>query len=77
VRSPPAAVRELQRRVRDILDDMDVTDREIPALQHFEQLANADAAAILGLRESTISMRFARALLRLKDILSEPGQSKN
>src|SRR5262249_19167523 len=65
---------ELQRRVREILDSMDATDRDILALRHFEQLTNGEAAKILGLRESTTSMRYARALLRLKDILTEGQQ---
>jgi RNA polymerase sigma-70 factor (ECF subfamily) len=50
---------------------MAAADREILALRHFEQLTNAEAAKVLGLRESTTSMRYARALLRLKEGLSQ------
>jgi RNA polymerase sigma-70 factor (ECF subfamily) len=70
-----AAMRaEMQRRLQDALNDMDPLDREILALRHFEQLTNAECARVLGLRESAASMRYARALLRLKDILTQtPG----
>jgi DNA-directed RNA polymerase specialized sigma24 family protein len=41
---------------------------------HFEQLTNADVAAILEMNESTASSRYLRALKRLKDKLSQyPG----
>jgi RNA polymerase sigma-70 factor (ECF subfamily) len=67
-----AAVREeTRRRLQDALNDLDPVDREILALRHFEQLTNAEAARVLGLRESAASMRYARALLRLKDVLTE------
>jgi RNA polymerase sigma-70 factor (ECF subfamily) len=66
-----AAMRaELKQRIRDVLDRMDPTDREVLVLRHFEQLSNGETAKVLGLRESTTSMRYARALLRLKDILA-------
>jgi RNA polymerase sigma-70 factor (ECF subfamily) len=70
-----AAMRaEMQLRLQEALNDMDPVDREILALRHFEQLSNAETARVLGLRESAASMRYARALLRLKDILTPtPG----
>jgi RNA polymerase sigma-70 factor, ECF subfamily len=70
-----AAVRaELQVRLQEALNSMDPLDREVVTLRHFEQLTNAETAQILGLRESAASRRYARALLRLKDILlSLPG----
>jgi RNA polymerase sigma-70 factor (ECF subfamily) len=65
-----AAVRaERQEQLQRGLDAMDPLDREILALRHFEQLSNADAARVLGLSDSAASHRYARALLRLKDLL--------
>ena len=55
--------------MQDALNQMDPTDREILALRHFEQMTNAEAAAALGLDKSAASKRYARALVRLKDIL--------
>jgi RNA polymerase sigma-70 factor (ECF subfamily) len=69
-----AAVRaEMQRKLQEALDQMDPLDRELLALRHFEQLGNGEAARVLGLRESTASQRYGRALLRLKDLLLAAG----
>jgi RNA polymerase sigma-70 factor (ECF subfamily) len=70
-----AAMRaERQVRLQEALNQMEPLDREVLALRHFEQLTNAETAQVLGLRESAASQRYARALLRLKDILvAQPG----
>jgi RNA polymerase sigma-70 factor, ECF subfamily len=70
-----AAMRaETRAQLQAALDAMTSIDREILALRHFEQLTNAETAQMLGLRESTASQRYARAILRLKDLLgSLPG----
>jgi RNA polymerase sigma-70 factor (ECF subfamily) len=70
-----AAVRgEVRIRLAEALDSMDPTDREVLALRHFEQLSNAEAAAVLGIQERAAAKRYLRALERLKEILSEmPG----
>jgi RNA polymerase sigma-70 factor (ECF subfamily) len=65
---------ERKLRLREALEDMDPVDRELLALRHFEQLSNAEAARVLGLRESAASKRYIRALTKLKAILSAmPG----
>jgi RNA polymerase sigma-70 factor (ECF subfamily) len=70
-----AAIRiEQQMRLQQALDALEPLDREILALRHFEQLSNGDAAAVLGLDKSAASKRYARALVKLKDVLqSLPG----
>jgi RNA polymerase sigma-70 factor, ECF subfamily len=73
-----AAVRaEMQIRLQEALNGMNPLDREVLALRHFEQLSNAETARVLGLRESTASQRYARALLRLKDILLGAGDQES
>jgi RNA polymerase sigma-70 factor (ECF subfamily) len=62
---------ELRRRFRDALDLLDDADREIILLRHFEQLANGEAAQVLGLSEAAAGMRHLRALRRLRGILGE------
>jgi RNA polymerase sigma-70 factor (ECF subfamily) len=53
---------------------MDPLDREVLALRHFEQLTNAETAALLGLEPSAASKRYVRALQRIKEVLSSmPG----
>ena len=67
-----AALRaELQIRIQEALDSMDLIDREVLALRHFEQLGNAETAQVLGLSETAASNRYIRALKRLKQILIE------
>jgi RNA polymerase sigma-70 factor (ECF subfamily) len=70
-----AAMRaEMQVRLQEALNFMDPIDWEVLALRHFEQLTNGETARELGLRESAASQRYARALLRLKEILTAlPG----
>jgi len=65
-----AAIRaERKIRIQEALNSMDPIDREVLALRHFEELSNGEAAAVLGLDKSAASKRYARALIRLKDIL--------
>jgi RNA polymerase sigma-70 factor (ECF subfamily) len=70
-----AAVRaERQVRLQDALNQMDPIDREVIALRHFEELSNAEVAAVLGLSKTAASNRYIRAVRRLKDILATlPG----
>lgn len=70
-----AAVRaELRGRVQEALAGMDVIDREVLTLRHFEQLGNGETALVLGISEAAASNRFIRALRRLKDVLvAVPG----
>ncbi len=74
--SPTKATRrgELAERLRQTLDDMDPIDREVLALRHFEELTNSEVAAELNIQQKAASIRYVRALRRLKDILAEvPG----
>ena len=74
-----AAVRaERQLRLQEALNGMDPVDREVLALRHFEELSNAEAAAVLGLSKTAASNRYVRALKRLKDMLAAvPGIDPN
>jgi RNA polymerase sigma-70 factor (ECF subfamily) len=70
-----AAVRaETKVRLQEALNRMDPLDCEALALRHFEHLTNAEAAAVLGIKESAAGKRYLRALERLRDILADlPG----
>jgi RNA polymerase sigma-70 factor, ECF subfamily len=66
-----AAIRaERKIRLQEALNSLDPIDREVLVLRHFEELSNGEAAAVLGLDKSAASKRYARALVRLKDILA-------
>jgi RNA polymerase sigma-70 factor (ECF subfamily) len=65
---------EVQVRIQQVLNEMEPLDREVLALRHYEQLSNRETAQVLGLSEAAASIRFIRALRRLKDLLQrEPG----
>jgi RNA polymerase sigma-70 factor (ECF subfamily) len=64
-----AAIRvELKLRVQEALNSMDPQDREVLILRHFEELSNAEAAHVLGIKPSAAVGRYVRALKRLKDV---------
>jgi RNA polymerase sigma-70 factor (ECF subfamily) len=61
-------------RLEEALNQMDPLDREVLALRHFEELSNAETAAILDIQPAAASKRYVRALARLKQILETiPG----
>ena len=67
-----AAIRqEMQRRLETALAGMDEDDREMILMRHFEQMANQEVAAMLNLTEAAASMRYLRALRRLRKFLTE------
>jgi len=74
-RASEAAIRaERKTRLEDALNTMDAMDREVLALRHFEQLSNSETARVLGLKETTATKRYIRALRKLKEILERlPG----
>jgi RNA polymerase sigma-70 factor (ECF subfamily) len=59
---------ELKLRVQEALNSMDPNDREVLMLRHFEELSNAEAAQVLGIKPSAAVNRYVRALKRLKNV---------
>lgn len=74
-RPSEAAVRaEAKLRLQEALNGMDLIDREVLALRHFEHLSNAEAAGVLGIGEAAAGKRYLRALERLRSLLVKlPG----
>lgn len=73
-----AAVRgETEAELRQVINEMDPIDREILALRHFEELGNSEVAEVLGIQAKAASIRYVRALARLKSILSPPAHEKD
>jgi RNA polymerase sigma-70 factor (ECF subfamily) len=70
-RTPASAAiqQELQRRLTDALSQLDEADREVILMRHHEQLSNQDVAATLELTEAAASMRYLRALRKLRAVL--------
>jgi len=70
-----AALRdELSEQIDLALSGMSDIDREVLVLRHFEELSNLETAALLGLSEQAASLRYIRAISRLRDVLEAiPG----
>src|SRR4051794_16121947 len=65
-----AAIRhELQKRLEVAIQALDEDDREIILMRHAEQLSNQDVATALNLSEAAASMRYLRAVRRLRAAL--------
>jgi RNA polymerase sigma-70 factor (ECF subfamily) len=65
---------ELQRRLNAAIDRLSDDDREIILMRHHEGLSNQDVAHALQLTEAAASMRYLRALRRLRTVLVPDGQ---
>ena len=57
--------------VQGVIEQMDPIDREVLALRHFEELTNSETAEALGIEQKAASIRYVRALRRLKEILAQ------
>jgi len=65
-----AAVRaELADQLHLALESMSELDREVLALRHFEELSNVETAKVLDISEQAASVRYVRAIGRLRKIL--------
>ncbi|MEM9369191.1 MAG: sigma-70 family RNA polymerase sigma factor [Planctomycetota bacterium] len=70
----PAAVatqREIAGRVEAAIDLLDDHDRDVILMRHYEHLSNLEIAEVLGLNPPAASMRYLRAVRRLRTILAE------
>jgi len=70
-----AAVRaERMMRLQEALNTLELIDREVLSLRHFEEMSLAETALSLGIQEPAAAKRYIRALKRLKTTLaSMPG----
>jgi RNA polymerase sigma-70 factor (ECF subfamily) len=74
-RTPASAAiqRELQNRLNAAIAALDEDDREVILLRHREMLSNQEVAVALGLSEAASSMRYLRAVRRLRAALLPDG----
>jgi RNA polymerase sigma-70 factor (ECF subfamily) len=61
---------EACRQLEEALLEMDPVDREVLVLRHFEELTNSEVAEVLGIQQKAASIRYVRALGRLKKVLT-------
>jgi RNA polymerase sigma-70 factor (ECF subfamily) len=69
--SGAAARADMLSLVQTAIEQMDPIDREVLALRHFEELTNNEVAETLGIEQKAASIRYVRALRRLKEILAQ------
>jgi RNA polymerase sigma-70 factor (ECF subfamily) len=75
--TPAAAAmrKEWAERFRQAVDQLPDEDREIILQRHVEQLSNQEVALLWQLSEAAASMRYLRALRRLRALLGEEEKS--
>jgi RNA polymerase sigma-70 factor (ECF subfamily) len=71
-----AVMQELQARFQMAIERMEEADREIILMRHFEGLSNQDVAQALELTEAAASMRYLRAIRRLRKWLDDSGMGE-
>ena len=76
--TPAAAVaqQELAERVEQAIAQLDEQDCEIIVMRHYEQLTNQEIAQALELSEPAASMRYLRAVRRLRKMLPDPPSAQ-
>ena len=69
--TPAAAAlqKEMARKVEEAIAKLDEKDCEIIVMRHYEHLTNQEIGQILNLTEPAASMRYLRAIRRLKTVL--------
>ena len=71
--TPAAAAtwNELQARFEAACNQLDEMDQEIVFMRHFEHMSNSDAATALELSAQATSMRYLRAMRRLRKLMED------
>ena len=71
--TPAAAAlqQEMARKVEQAITLLDEKDCEIIVMRHYEHLTNQEIAQALDLTEPAASMRYLRAVRRLKGVLQD------
>jgi len=71
--TPAAAAtwHELERRFEAACQQLDPQDQEVVLMRHFEHLSNVEAATVMDITPQAASMRYLRAMRRLREFLNE------
>lgn len=72
-----ATQRELAQRVTECIALLEPNDQDILVMRHYEQLSNQEVATFLGLTEPAASMRYLRAIKRLRAVIQHGQQPPN
>ena len=66
-----ATLHEMAKRVEAAIAQLNEQDCEIVVMRHYEQLSNQEVAEVLELTEPAASMRYLRAVRRLRTLLAD------
>jgi len=69
------AEQEMAKIVEAAIAELNDQDCEIVIMRHYEHLSNQEIAQALGLTEPAASMRYLRAIRRLREVLGKGGES--
>jgi RNA polymerase sigma-70 factor, ECF subfamily len=71
--TPAAAAtqREIAVQVEAVMEELNETDREIILMRHYEHLSNLEVAQVLGVNAPAASMRYLRAIRRLRELMED------
>ncbi len=74
--TPAAAAlqKEMAAKVEAAISNLDDKDCEIITMRHYEHLTNQEIGKVLGLTEPAASMRYLRAIKRLKTLMQNEEQ---
>lgn len=72
--SQAALKKELSAQLETALAEMNPIDQDVLAMRHFEDLSNSEIAEVLQIDQNAASIRYVRAIERLKTVLQRiPG----
>jgi RNA polymerase sigma-70 factor (ECF subfamily) len=72
-----ATMKEVTRRIKSSMRLLEDRDRIVLTLRHCEHLTNSEVAKRLGVSEPAASMRYLRAVRRLRAELQDPDPEEN
>ena len=70
-----ATQNEIALQVEDAIEQLPDADREVILMRHYEHLSNQEIATALKLNDAAASMRYLRAVRRLREILTSTTSS--
>lgn len=75
--TPAAAAlqQEMAKQVEQAISKLEEKDCEIIVMRHYEHLTNQEIGRVLDLSEPAASMRYLRAIRRLRQVMQDQGES--
>jgi RNA polymerase sigma-70 factor, ECF subfamily len=70
-----AAQKEISKRVEAAIEQLNEQDREVIMMRHYEHLSNLEIAEVMKLNPPAASMRYLRAIRRLRQLLDDEESS--